>query len=317
MTVLPKTVQKQLDAANAIEAAMAQPPVPPGDAPAQTVAALVTPTPAPGPTAAPPAPDTPPQPQPADPAPAKPADFEHKYRVLQGMYESDVKQVKQQLREQNALVEGLSAQLEAMKAAPPTETTQLNEKDIDKFGADLIEMVQRYADQKYAGIEQRLVALEQQVGIVAREATGAAKRTFLQELAALVPDYRAVNADPRWLAWLGETDPMFGRARQVALDEAQQQGDAARVASIFQAFKAFVAPPAPAQTPEPSLSDLVTPPSVSAPPPPPQPSKPRITQKAIQDFYNDVARGRYVGREAEAERLEQEINLALAEGRVV
>jgi hypothetical protein len=42
-----------------------------------------------------------------------------------------------------------------------------------------------------------------------------------------------------------------------------------------------------------------------------------MSQKAVQTFYNDLAKGRYRGREAEAERIENEINQAAAEGRIV
>jgi hypothetical protein len=47
-----------------------------------------------------------------------------------------------------------------------------------------------------------------------------------------------------------------------------------------------------------------------------QASKVLLTEKQITDFYNDVARGRYRGREAEQQRIETEINNAISEGRV-
>lgn len=36
----------------------------------------------------------------------------------------------------------------------------------------------------------------------------------------------------------------------------------------------------------------------------------------VTAFYNDVARGKYAGREREQERIEALINQALAEGRI-
>jgi hypothetical protein len=44
--------------------------------------------------------------------------------------------------------------------------------------------------------------------------------------------------------------------------------------------------------------------------------KPIITQKQVEAFYHDVATGRYRGRDAEVQRLEQMINEAMAENRI-
>ena len=296
---LPKHVQRQLDAALALETQLAA-QVEQANAPAQSVSALLPPDPPPS---------EPPVLQVAPvvaPEPPK-ADFEHKYRVLQGMYEADVKQVKRSQQE-------LAAEIAALKKAPAPPPAQPDAKDIDTFGADLIAMVQRYAEAQQAAVDARLIALEQKVGMVAEQATGNAKRSFFQELERAVPDYRDINADDRWLAWLGEQDSMFGFTRQAALDDAQAKGDVARLAGFFSAFKNSL-PAAPA--PDASLSQQVVPSGVGSPTPLREPAKPRISQKAITDFYNDVSRGKYAGRDDVMNQLEMQINLAVAEGRVI
>lgn len=295
---LPKQVQQQLDAATAFESQLAA-QIEQATQPAQSVSALMPPDPPPS---------EPPVLKVAPPAPPEPpkADFEHKYRVLQGMYEADVKQVKRTQQE-------LAAEIAALKHAPATTAPQPDAKDIETFGADLIAMVQRYAEGQQAGTEARLVALEQKVGVVAEQATGNAKRSFFQELERLVPDYRGINADDRWLAWLGEQDAMFGFTRQAALDDAQAKGDVARLAGFFTAFKNSL-PAAP--EPDVALTHQITPTGAGSPPPPRDLPKPRIAQKAITDFYNDVAKGKYAGREDVMNQLELQINLAVAEGRV-
>jgi hypothetical protein len=42
-----------------------------------------------------------------------------------------------------------------------------------------------------------------------------------------------------------------------------------------------------------------------------------VSSKFIQNFYADVMRGKYKGREADQARIESQINQAAAEGRVV
>ena len=87
---------------------------------------------------------------------------------------------------------------------------------------------------------------------------------------------------------------------------------AQQVANVFNAFKnAQPVPIAP-----PSLENQITPEGAGNPAPQLAPAKPILSEKAITAFYNDMGRGRYVGREAEATALEDIINQAVAEGRV-
>jgi hypothetical protein len=302
---LPKHVQKQLDDANALEAHVnAQ--LAEQAAPAQSVAELVAPLPT--------EPQTPTVAAPPPPAPQgeKKDDFEHKYRVLQGMYEADVKQVKAGQRQ-------LQAELAALKTAretpPPQETRQPDPKDVETFGADLIEMVKRYAEAQQAEVNRRLAVLEQTVGMVRQQATATSADQFFTKLRTLVPDFDAVNADERWLIWLGQVDPMFGVPRQAAVDDAQAKGDVGRLANLFAAFKATL-PRAP--EPDETLLQQVTPQSSGRSQEPARVQVKRtITEKAINSFFRDVQQGKYLGREAEAAAAETEINLAVAEGRVV
>ena len=150
---LPRNVQRQLDEATALEAGLAQ-QIESAAKPAQSVRALLDPALAPASQ----------QPvahvQSATAAPGAPKDdFEHKYRVLQGMYEADV-------RKATARQNALDARLAAIEAAPPatTATAQPNKDDLDKFGADLIDMVKRYAENEMQGLKDRVTAVEQKVG---------------------------------------------------------------------------------------------------------------------------------------------------------
>lgn len=294
---LPKHIQRQLDEANALEAQIANQPEP-ASLSAQSVSALLEPV-----EVAPPVTVAPPPPAPAAPK----DDFEHKYRVLQGMYEADVKRTQAAQRE-------LDARLAAIEKAPAAPAAEPNAKDIETFGADLIAMVQRYAESNQAATEQRLGALEQRIGTVTAQTQGNATQMFFQELERRVPDYAKINADDRWLVWLGEKDGLFDLTRQAALEDAQSKGNVARVASFFLEFqKSLPAAPQPDLT---SLSQQVVPSTTGSPAPARTTSKPTISEKAITSFYNDVARGKYDGREAERDSLELAINIAVAEGRV-
>jgi hypothetical protein len=307
---LPKRVQADLQAAEALEAKMLEQR---SQAPAtvQSVASLSVPPAANEP------PSEPQQAPPVEPAPAPVApkdDFEHKYKVLQGMYAADVTRLNKQSGAVTSQLQTLAAELQALKAVreAPTQPAPADPKDLENFGADLIEMVQRYAERKAAETESRIAALERQVLGVTQSTAATLEQSFYATVDQLVPDWRELNENPRWLAWLGEVDPVYGAPRQAALNAAHQKMDAPRVAAVFNAYKATV----PAPPPQSSLANQVAPSGAASVVPASTAPKPVFSEKSITDFYNDLGRGKYAGRQAEADAIEAQINAAVAEGRV-
>jgi len=307
---LPKQVQRQLDQANAVEAAIAQ-----ELQASQTAQAVLTDpaqlaAPANDPTSAPQV--TPPAPDPVTP-PAE--DWQQKYKSLQGTYASklaDLTATNRSYESQMANMQKMLDKLTAVQTQEAAVKPTVDPKDIENFGAEMIEMVQRYAEQAYASLDGRLKALEASVQGVSARSELTLEQQFYATLTGLVSDWQDVNVDERWLAWLGEVDPIYGEPRQAALDKARAALDAQRVANVFKAFKA--AHPVKVQE---TLQSQVTPTSVATPAPVSAPdAKPIIAAKFIERFYRDQAQGKYVGREAEFNRIEAEINDAARDGRI-
>lgn len=316
MARLPKAIQAQLEKAEAIEQQMSDAAKPPptaletGAAQAQQAEAPPQVPPSPEPPAAP----QPPAPAPVPQQPQQPqVDWEHKFRTVQGM-----------LSERDRRIDALERKLseKAAEAPKPPEKPSADPKDIEDFGKDLVEMVMRNSEKlmaKYQSMLEelggRVARLEQGVSAANETSAFTAEQVFLTKLGQAVPDWEQINVDQRFLGWLSEVDPIYGQPRQAALDAASQRFDAQRVANIFLTFKRQLTA---VQPPSPSALETQVSPSASAgtPQPQPAPNKPVYTQKQLTDFYNDVARGRYRGREAEATQIEAEINNAIAEGRV-
>lgn len=322
---LPSQIRKQLDAAEALLAASnapaAQPPAPepvvPAPAPTdESVAAAPTPAaeqPAPEPAAA------------AQP-PAAPKDdeatWERRYRTLQGMHNQNVSDLKRRLNEQEQSNRELQNQLRALQAAPAAAPAGTNQNDAETFGQDMLDMVERVADARYGGtlrvLVERINNLEEKLQGTQKTVVRTAEETFFVRLKEQVPDYEAINVSQGFLDWLGEVDPVYGVPRQNGLDAASQALDADRAAKVFNAYKATLAKPAEQRrTPRPSLESQITPSAATAAPAPRQNGPQTITVAQVQQFYDEVRRGAYRGREAERAALEQTINQALAEGRVV
>lgn len=313
---LPKQVQMQADAAAAIEQSLQAAPQAPV---VSDVTQLVAPA-APAPIENPPQP-----PVAAEARTAQKDDFEHKYRVLQGMFNK----TNEQLRDATTRLEQVTAQLNTKPEQPPEPAPKpaVDPRDVETFGAAMIAMVQRYAEStfqalanqfgtKLAEVETRLAAIGQALNGVSQQTTLSLEQTFWSELEKLVPDFAQVNADAQFIAWLEDADPVYGVPRQAALASAQKALDAQRVAAVFKAFKATR--PAVASPPPNPLANQIAPSAASSASVAPAhaPAAP-VTQQAIRQFYDDVRRGKYVGREAEMGRIEAAINQAAAEGRIM
>lgn len=316
MSALPQAIQREVDAATAAQAALAT---------EQDQAGLVTdasqllgPTPQPEQVQAPPAKPTPKEP-----------DWEHKYSVLQGMFNKAQAEIMSRSKVHESELTQLRnqvAELIAAKAEPATPSKEAPDpRDVENFGADMIEMVKRYADQTYqalaaqlgkkaAEIETRIAALEQTLHGVSAKTESTLEQQFYAALDAQVPDWRQINEDRRWLEWLGQVDPVYGATRQAALDHAHQSLDVRRVTAVFKAFREQF--PAQVQS---SLEDQVAPVATAGPSAralPDSAAKPVLSPKFVEKFFSDVGKNKYAGREAEMRRIEAEINSAAAEGRI-
>lgn len=316
---LPKAIQAQVDQAEAISQQLAQEAIPQ----VQSVESLIQPAnePAVQPTESAPTE----QPQPATPSVDE---AEQRYRTLKGKYDAEVPRLSHALRERDSQMQDMARQLAELKARldkaakPEKERPSADPKDVENFGEDLVNMVQRYAEQvfqymsdqiagKATEFEGRLSALEQQVNGVRQKADTTLETQFYATLSAMVPDWDSINADDKWLAWLAEIDPVYGAPRQAALDAAHQRMDAQRVAAVFNAFKQ--SRPA---SPRKALENQVAPSGAASVAPVTAPGKPVLSAKSIEQFYNDVSKGKYNARPQERDRLMAEIDQAVAEGRV-
>lgn len=315
MADLPKAVQQQVEAAEALLAASNQPQSPEAQAEASTTPAApqTEPTTAKAPEPA--------QPQPQDDA------WERRYRTLQGLFNSEVPKLQQQNKELSAKLQDAIARMDKLAEQPaPVQQPVSHEtdtKDVDDFGSDLVEMVQRQTqralisiaakvDSVVANFEARLKAVEQQLKGTTQTVAYTAEEVFFNKLAAAVPDWEQINSSDVFLQWLADVDPVYGQPRQAALTAAQSNLDVARVAAVFNAFKGTQPKTSKAQD---ALAKQVSPKTAASVAPTPT-EKTVVTQAQIQAFYKDVATGKYRGRDAEVAQFEAVINEAIAEGRV-
>jgi len=245
---LPPSVQAQADKAKALQTSLAQGQPVPGAEPVKTA-----------PPQAQPAPQATPSPTPQGvtpaPAPSQPQgdDWQAKYNVLQGKYNAEMRQYQTALAEANAtithlngFVQNLSSRVSELEQAggaatppaqhqgqpPGSEFKTLNPDDFEGYGDEMVDMVKLVnAQAEYIrGLENRIAGMGERVETTSRE-------TFYTTLDGLVPNWEAANADPGFVAWLQNPDPLAGVKRHDLLRQAFEDLDAQRVARFFLAWK--------------------------------------------------------------------------------
>ena len=328
--VLPKSVRDQMVRAAEMQAA-ATPveEVPPA---AEAVPPVVTPPVA---EVVPPVvpPVTPPTPVPPVTTDQTP-NYEHMYNSLKGRYDKQ----ELELRNMSTRMDEMSRLMATMTVVPDTPAPSkrskeklVTEKDATEYGAEFIDVARRIArdviNEELDPIDQRLDQFGRQVQTVSQVTTLSAQDKMLQQMDAAVPNWRLQNNDENFKAWLALPDAYSGAIRQTMLTQAYNRNEASRVIAFFKGFldaEAATAPQAtePAVTPEgnkTTLADLAAPgrARTAAPATPPGPAeKPIISRSEITKFYGDVAAGRFKGREAEQQTMENQIFEASNEGRI-
>lgn len=324
---LPPAIQAQVDQADALLAAMNAPPqdVQPlqGQEPGQVDLATLARTAPAGNT---------PQAEPQTQAPAAqaPSDetWERKFKSLQGIFNKEVPSLQGQVKELTGRLNQAVEQMEARRAPEPEPVAHKPEadpKDVENFGSDLVDMVQRTADRMFGAVSQkvdsefaklvtRLTSLEKVLEGTTQSVAVTAEEKFFDKLVAKVPGWEQINNDPLFFEWLQESDPVYGVPRQAALNSAREQLNVERAAAVFLAYQPVAEVTTKATTR--SVDRQVSPKTGGSDSAPVQVNAAVITQKQVTDFYNDVARRKYAGRESEAQAIEQAINQAIAEGRV-
>ncbi len=246
--------------------------------------------------------------------------WKQRFATVQGMLNSQSAQMTEQLRLANDRIQALTNDLERQRSAEQTQATNVNDNDAETFGEDLVDAMRRQAKQAVAQEIDQMQAyirqLEDKLGSVNKQVAVSAQDQFLNNLAKLVPDYESVNGEQAFLNWLGEVDPVYGVARQSALDSAANALDAQRVASVFNAYKSLTRKQDQSVQKQQARQELERQTAPVAARSTAQPAaQGRVFSLAEYEAALDPRNVQRMGR-AQAEALYAEAEAALAEGRV-
>lgn len=269
--------------------------------------------------------------------PAKGEEFdgswENRYLAMKGRYDKQEDVIRQLTSELGSMRSEID-RLRTSTAPAPVATREntfkkLTAEEREAYGEDFIDVSARAAEEKLMPEIETLKAtvadLTGKLTQVAKTSHDTQTLTMNQQLDRDLPDWRKINRDPRFIAWLNLRDPFSGVIRINMLKEAHAAGEAHRVLNFFNGFlrdEAVVDPvgrkaevTSEGKVP---LESLAAPGRAKAPAASPPPGeKETITRSQIKEFYALVNKGHYRGNEAAKEDLERRIFEAERDGRVI
>jgi hypothetical protein len=292
---------------------------------------------------------TPPTPTPPTPTPPVEPDWKHKFEVLEGKYRKEIGDANAIAARAMQEVAEMKIQFAKQQTPPPAETKPAVKPEdlavVENFKREYPDMLKdgfetmvrmitlQALEEALKGYLPQLKKLEK-VDDLERRFAVKEQGDFSSDLTSLVPDWMVVNDQPEFSEYLkSNTERFTGATYWDLIRAAYGRGDAKAVAEFFTAYKAQNGKGAPAPTvtppaPSPTAVAPNLPPNLA----PPKPSggfptveghvsgtpglKKIYTADQVRAFYNDVVKGAYRGREADAKAFEAEINLASQEGRI-
>jgi len=256
-------------------------------------------------------------------------DWEKRYKNLRASRDENLWKTKQDLQRAMEQVQSLQRELSELKArqsAPSVDPFAgvITEEDEDALGpatlATMKKVTQRATE---AATEPLRKELEEERKRRVRSDMEMVERlkqenysAFLGKIANAEPDWKAINYDPGFIAYMDEPD-LDGIPRKTYFSEAEAQGNAALVIRYMKEYKQWKLGIKPKADP---LASKVAPTGEGAGSnvaPKTDKVPERISRAYIDKFYSDLTKGKYKGRHSEAEAIEAKIEKAVVEGRVV
>jgi len=246
--------------------------------------------------------------------------WRQKYRTLQGMYDAEVPRLHAQLKELKAQMDELQKP-KAEEAPKPKERKKLvTDDDVQAFGEDLIEVQRKVAREVAQEFQEELEKLRADNDVLREQLTKTGSQvseaSFEQRLHRMVPDFDAINADPQWISWLNEVDPLLRAPRMTVAQEAFNRGDAEAVAYYVDLFKQSNAPVSQPKGPNEELERQIQPNRSATNAAPVQPKGKTYSVKQIEAMFKKAADLGGRGELDAARKLEAEIDAAYMENRV-
>lgn len=267
--------------------------------------------------------------------------LKHKYSVLQGKYNSEMAEDRKRLAMQAGEIADLKTQISQMsQRITEISTTSTAEADLSSLDKDesIKSLKAEFPDLYEASLKiakaiakNEVQGLGKRIDQVGDQMVKNTQASFYVALDRGCPEWRDLNKDQEFMSWLAETIPYTGgKTKHQALIEAYRELDAETALQFFVDFRGSKqkkveeaqiekAEKAAALKPKIDPNEAAPPKGGGGSPPKLEGAKekPKFTREEVRQFYLDVAKGRWRGKEKEQAARQAAIDLAASEGRIV
>lgn len=267
--------------------------------------------------------------------------WEHHAKSIEGRYKAQQKSMDTMQTQMSELGDELIRTQSLVRVPPaplavPSQQQQtpirlLTAEDEQAYGPEMLDVVKRGA---LEAVTPLIETLKQENARLKQQVQRTTTTTVAQALDQAVPDWQAINVSPKFKNWLRLRDVYSGNVRADLLNAAYRAADAARVVAFFRGFLTEeeatgsldtpLQPQQPAPQPASRVAavplETLTAPGRARPPSGNSPavadSKPIITHAQIREFYTNVRKGVYAGRDQDKANDEAFVFECQREGRV-
>lgn len=260
--------------------------------------------------------------------------WEHKYRRLQGKYDAEVPRLHKQVKELQSALSQMQLQLQQPPPPPvapppppppaekPAEPERyVSDEDVANYGEDFVDIQRRIALDATREMRKQIDELKAQLVAQNDQVQNVQSFSFDTRLRLRIPDFDQVNADPSWVEWLNEVDPLIRGPRRMVAQEAYVRQDIEAVKSyvdLWRQSQTPVTPAAPKASRDQELQRQVQPNRATAPTTPSAHNGKKVYNLTEANrVFADIQKLTSQGRFDDAQRLEAEISTAYAEGRII
>jgi len=270
------------------------------------------------------------------------SDWEKRFKGMKNLYDREVPKLRGQLDEAYTKINGFQSEIDDVKQLlqeaeqKPAElapaSLELSDEEREQYGEGWIEMMQKISGQGSSELAKQVVDLQKEISSLKQGQNDIQKTVqintahdFTTELARVVKDatgkdWKDINKDSEFHAFLSETVPYTNNERQHFLMKAKDNLDVSTAAQFFIDFAGSLSSenvslkkPSANSVPD----ELLQPENAGNGGLPPIKESKVYVSSEIDQFYRDKREGKYKGKESEAREIESDILLAGREGRIV
>lgn len=266
--------------------------------------------------------------------------WEARFKGLKAVHDTTVTDLRTQLSEANNMISGntdqvakLQTEIEELRlsitsepSAEKQEKVIVSDEEVDEYGQGLIDLISKVSsksDSSVVDLAKQVLELQGKLDNLQTDYTKTAETgkqskrdDFFSALDKSIPNWKAVNQDATFHAWLAKELPGTDQERQVFLQQHFDNYDAARVSSVFNEFLVSTGSDGAATSEleesldshSSSASQVDSTENVSG--------EKMWSRKEIQQFYRDKTNGKYKRDPDAARKIDKDIAAATVQGRV-